>query len=623
MAFEVTATRRRPQTFEDMAGQDFFVSTISNAIKQKRIAHAYLFSGPRGVGKTSSARILAKALNCEQGPTAHPCGVCSNCKEITAGNSTDVIEIDGASNTSVNDIRAIKDEVMFPPQKCRYKIYIIDEVHMLSTSAFNALLKTIEEPPEYIIFIFATTETQKVPATIRSRCQQFHFRLFTMETIVKLLTEAAAETDVQADHDALLWIARESTGSMRDAYTLFDQIVSFSHGHITLASIQDKLGVSGVESLNNVVLSIQEGTTARTDDFLSELLSSGVSVEQCVRDFASFFRMILLLRHGVTSVDALGMRPDAIPKAIVDSYTDEQAEAALEMFLQVYRDIRYSVNPKFELELAVSRLAQLPYTASSHAVMQSLSAMKRELLGLAGIQPSQEPIAATTGKAGKTSPTDGQERLVIERPWEKKTQTAPPPRQNQTPPPESSPLEPSPFESSQPVSKTSEKQERQRETMDSDDVTHVTQPLASPQYSEPLPATEKAKASPSLPRPFTKDDFPALVDAFERAKNPTRLNLTYLTDAYEKNNSLVLEFATRFSADSISKVIPFLRSAIRSICGYDGPVEIMMRRQEQKEDLPTQIGLDPIDQKIARMFNGKTETVHQIELAHGEKDDAQ
>ena len=191
MPYEVTATRKRPQSFSELVGQEFVTATLTSSIRNGRIAHAYLFPGPRGVGKTSVARILARALNCEKGPTDTPCGVCPSCREIARGASLDVIEIDGASNTSVNDVREIRDEVLFAPNAGRYKVYIIDEVHMLSNSAFNALLKTIEEPPPYIVFIFATTEVHKVPATIRSRCQQYNFRLISTGEIKEKLREAS------------------------------------------------------------------------------------------------------------------------------------------------------------------------------------------------------------------------------------------------------------------------------------------------------------------------------------------------------------------------------------------------------------------------------------------------
>ncbi len=380
MAYEVTATRKRPQVFDNLVGQEFVVSTIKHAIEQGRIAHAYLFSGPRGVGKTSSARILARALNCEQGPTANPCGVCSNCREITQGNSVDVIEIDGASNTSVNDIRQIKDEVLFPPQASKYKIYIIDEVHMLSTSAFNALLKTIEEPPAYIIFIFATTELQKVPATIRSRCQQFHFQLIDLDLIKSCLTDAATEMGVQADDDALFWIAKESTGSMRDAYTLFDQVVSFSQDHITMEKISSKLGLVGIDQIVAIVSHLLEAETQKALQAVQALLVAGVSVEQCIKDFTQFFRSLLFIKAGVLEDAILGIQSDRIPLSVRNAYTSEQLEAALELFLRLYRDIRYSLNPRFELELAISRLASLPLIASPTTLIRKITQLRDELL---------------------------------------------------------------------------------------------------------------------------------------------------------------------------------------------------------------------------------------------------
>ena len=380
MAYEVTATRKRPQKFQDLVGQEFVVSTLKNSIQQGRIAHAYLFSGPRGVGKTTSARLLAKALNCVHGPTADPCDECDNCRGIAKGSSLDVIEIDGASNTGVNDVRVIKEEVMFPPTSSRYKIYIIDEVHMLSQSAFNALLKTIEEPPEYVVFIFATTETQKVPATIRSRCQQFNFQLIPLETIKGLLAQAAAEMGIEAEDDALFWIAKESTGSMRDAYTLFDQVVAFSNGRITLAQIREKLGLVGVERINNIMMDVLSANRGASIDKIHDLLAKGVSLEQIVKDFSEYFRTLLLIRKGVKSENVLGEQVSSFPADILNAYNEEQLEAALDMFLNLYRDIRYSLNPRFELELAISKLSRLRYVASNASVLEQLARLKNDLI---------------------------------------------------------------------------------------------------------------------------------------------------------------------------------------------------------------------------------------------------
>ena len=376
MAYEVTATRKRPQDFEKLVGQEFVVSTLENAIQEGRIAHAYLFSGPRGVGKTSSARLLAKALNCERGMSAHPCGECSSCREITSGTSVDVIEIDGASNTSVNDIRAIKEEVLFPPQSSRYKIYIIDEVHMLSTSAFNALLKTIEEPPEYIIFIFATTELQKVPATIRSRCQQFRFQLIPQELIQSCLKSAAEDLSIEADEDALFWIAKEATGSMRDAYTLFDQVAAFSGKHITLQKIRERLNLAGFSKIGEIVSLSVFSSPDKAIEVLSSLFEAGVSPEQIVKDSADFFRTILLYKTGIRRPSLLGVAEEDIPKELVDALSKEQIEAALKAEMDLYRDMRYSISPRFEIELMVSRLSSLPSLVSGESLMEEIKKMR-------------------------------------------------------------------------------------------------------------------------------------------------------------------------------------------------------------------------------------------------------
>ena len=414
MAYEVTATRKRPQAFDKLVGQEFVVSTIENAIDSGRIAHAYLFSGPRGVGKTSSARLLAKALNCVHGPTAHPCGVCDSCREITNGSSVDVIEIDGASNTSVNDIRVIKDEVLFPPQSSRYKIYIIDEVHMLSNSAFNALLKTIEEPPEYIIFIFATTELQKVPATIRSRCQQFHFQLIGLEDIKGCLREASQEMGIVADEDALFWIAKEAAGSMRDAYTLFDQVASFSGDHITLSLIRDKLGLVGSDQVASLISTAVRGDRKGALELFSSIIAKGVSVEQCVRDFSEFFRTLLLVKQGIESEELLNIRKEDIPGGLLESLSTDQIEAALRYLMQCYREIRYSLSPRFEVEIFISRLASLTHLTTPEELVSKLEALKDDIArGKATVvkevrQATIQPSSTATPPAA--SPADIQEK---------------------------------------------------------------------------------------------------------------------------------------------------------------------------------------------------------------------
>ena len=412
MAYEVTASRRRPSGFEELVGQEFVVSTIKNSIKAGRIAHAYLFSGPRGVGKTSAARILAKAVNCENGPTPEPCGVCSNCTEIAKGNALDVIEIDGASNTSVNDIREIKDEVLFAPNSCRYKVYIIDEVHMLSNSAFNALLKTIEEPPPYIIFIFATTEIHKVPATIRSRCQQFNFRLIGLERIKKSLSDACREMNVAAEDDALFWIAKEATGSMRDAYTLFDQVVAFSDGNINLEIIREKLGLVGLDSMNTIAEAMAGRNAAEVIRLCSEIIAGGVSVEQFAVDLAEYFRSLLFIKSGADSEALLGYAKARYSDTAVRTFSRPQLEKALELIFKFYRDVRYSLNERFELELLLSLLSDISTWISPAEIYDRLEALKSS--AISGAKAVPVSVSAVQSVAQPSAPVQAQ--VQVERP---------------------------------------------------------------------------------------------------------------------------------------------------------------------------------------------------------------
>lgn len=293
MAYVALYRTWRPQDFDDLVGQAPIKKALTNALETGRISHAYLFAGPRGTGKTSTARILAKALNCEKGPTAHPCNQCSNCREITEGTCGDVVEIDAASNRGIDEIRKLREQVYFAPTSCRYKVYIIDEVHMITTDAFNALLKTLEEPPEHVVFILATTEPQKILNTILSRCQRFDFRRATVDEIAEHLEKVAKGSHIQAEPEALRLMAIQADGGLRDALSLLDQC-SVMASPVTAETVRQVLGLVGREKLRELVTRIGQKNLSGALDALGQLLEQGKEMEQILAELLEYFRALLL-----------------------------------------------------------------------------------------------------------------------------------------------------------------------------------------------------------------------------------------------------------------------------------------------------------------------------------------
>jgi DNA polymerase III subunit gamma/tau len=364
MDYLVSARKYRPAAFRDVIGQPHVVQTLSNAIASKRIAHAFLFSGTRGVGKTTMARILAKALNCEQGPTATPCDTCINCREIAQGTSVDVIEIDGASNTGVDDVREIRENVKFTPFHGHYRIYIIDEVHMLSTSAFNALLKTLEEPPAHVVFIFATTEIHKIPATILSRCQHYNFRRIPHAEIVQRLRFVVQQDGLTVEDRSLSSIARTSDGSMRDALSILDQVVAFAGKAVKHGDLETLLGTIPQEHVRAMIAAIIAKDGPAAVGVIAQLLDQGHDFRAYCADLVEYARHMLVagVVPAAQELRSLIEAPEEDVRQIVadaKAFTVEQAHELFRILSQAEDALRLSAHPRFVLESAAIRAARL------------------------------------------------------------------------------------------------------------------------------------------------------------------------------------------------------------------------------------------------------------------------
>jgi DNA polymerase-3 subunit gamma/tau len=360
MGYLVLARKWRPQDFDSIIGQEPIMRILKNSIEQGKTAHAYLFSGPRGVGKTSSARILAKALNCKAGPTPSPCGLCPSCVSITDGSSVDVLEIDGASNNSVNDIRDLRERVKYSPAGGKFKIYIIDEAHMLSDSAFNALLKTLEEPPPHVVFVLATTAPKKIPSTVLSRCQHLPFRRISSQKIKERLITITESEGITASPSALELIARDADGSLRDSLTIMDQLASFS-SEITVEDVKDLLGISDVNLLSRVAQSVIDGKREEILGIIHELADKGTDLKAFTKELVSFFRDLLIahvVRKPETLLDIGKDEMDAI-KTITGRTSEEQLTLILSEIMKAELDVRNASSPRLALEMSLLRISYL------------------------------------------------------------------------------------------------------------------------------------------------------------------------------------------------------------------------------------------------------------------------
>jgi DNA polymerase III subunit gamma/tau len=358
--YQVIARKYRPQTFDDVIGQDHVKATLKNAITQKRIAHGYIFSGQRGTGKTTLARIMARCLNCINGPTDAPCGVCASCLEIAAGGAMDVIEIDAASNRGINEMRELRENVRFQPARDRFKVFIIDEAHQITNEAFNALLKTIEEPPSWAVFILCTTESHKIPATIASRCQHFSFRSVDFDHLVERMQWICGQEGIEADTEALAVIAQAGEGSVRDSLSALDQAIACCGNTIHAAEVRALLGAFSVDSMEAVTAALQENAGGRMLQIVDELERNGQNLQHFSRELSRFFRNLLVARiaGSDTRLIAASPRERSQMQQTAAGFAEEDLTRYLQLSLDLFGDLQYSLQPRFHLEIGLLKMIQ-------------------------------------------------------------------------------------------------------------------------------------------------------------------------------------------------------------------------------------------------------------------------
>ncbi|HEY1203988.1 MAG: DNA polymerase III subunit gamma/tau [Bryobacteraceae bacterium] len=394
--YQVIARKYRPQNFSELVNQEHVKTTLAHAIEQNRIAHGYIFSGQRGTGKTTVARILARCLNCIQGPTVAPCGVCSSCTEIAAGNAVDVIEIDAASNRGINEMRELRENVRYRPARDRYKVFIVDEAHQITSEAFNALLKTLEEPPEWVVFVLCTTEAHKIPATISSRCQHFSFRSVDFDEIVARMEWICGQEGIQADAEALAVLAQAGEGSVRDSLSALDQAIACCGATLKAAEIRALLGAFSLDTLDQVTQALGESSSARMIEIADTLVRNGHHLQHFVRELARYFRNLLVTKiaGGNPRLIAASREERARLAEIAAAFSEQDLTRYLQLTLDLFRDMQFSLQPRLHFELGLIRLVEAGRLISIEEALASAGG------AIAPVKASPPPPAAAPAATG-------------------------------------------------------------------------------------------------------------------------------------------------------------------------------------------------------------------------------
>jgi DNA polymerase-3 subunit gamma/tau len=393
--YQVIARKYRPQGFDELIGQEHVQKTLANAISSNRIAHGYIFSGQRGTGKTTVARILARCLNCEKGPTPTPCGVCSSCTEIGAGNSVDVIEIDAASNRGINEMREIRENVRYRPARDRYKVFIIDEAHQITKEAFNALLKTLEEPPEWVVFILCTTEAYEIPNTIASRCQHFSFRSVDFVEVMNRMRYIVKQEGIEADDEVLAVVAHAGEGSVRDSLSALDQAIACCGNTLRVEDVRALLGVFAVGSLKSVAEAVQTRDGARMLDIVQELEATGQSLQHFSRELSRYWRNLLVAKISgkPTRLIAASDQEQLALLETAAAFSEEDLTRYLNITLDLYKALQYSLQPRLHLELG---LIKLVHAGRLQSIEAALAGLPKE--------PEKAPLLSATTRASAPRP---------------------------------------------------------------------------------------------------------------------------------------------------------------------------------------------------------------------------